>query len=80
MRRKGDGKGPRLSMTGYGWLVEGFDGEEEEGMRGEKSEKWQQEVDERVTLARCSHIRRPGRGWGMGGGGGLPYSKVPVRR
>lgn len=55
-------------MTGYGWLVEGFDGEEEEGMRGEKSEKWQQEVDERVTLAQCSHIR-PGRGWGRGGGG-----------
>lgn len=75
MRRKGDGKGPRLSMTGYGWLVEGFDGEEE-GMRGEKSEKWEQEVDERVTLARCSHIR-PGRGWGRGG---LPYSKVPVRQ
>lgn len=41
-------RGHAFSMTGYGWLAKGFHGEE--GMRGEKSEKWQQEVDERVTL------------------------------
>lgn len=48
MRRKGDGKGPRLSMTGYGWLVKGLNGEE--GMRGEKSGEWKQEVDEKADF------------------------------